>query len=1444
MLDLTAKNAETNFSRIRSCRHVLKTAGIPYTESTSVSEAINYPVIFISPVIYSTTFSSSEKQLLIDYVNQGGVLIASSLRDPALYGLFGVSGYTNYTLLTTMTWEADQFPQYFDRFDDPNEINVSLSGPTTSTDVFTIRPYTLAGGQSMAHFENNLPGGVVMNQYGSGRTFLFSIDLRDVLIRNFINSDLNANRTYSNGFEPTSDTFIFFITNIINEHIPHMTRVHSCPDCESSVVMITHDIDSRTAMDTMVSFVNYEEANQLNAMYNVTVRIYHDDWMSDFYLDSYDKVEYAKLHGQKLASHSLGHFPDFASTTLFPLGTMGNTPDNYMPLYLNDTTSGGSVYGEVEVSKYLIESDHNVQVKSFRAGHLAYNRRLPKALYDLGYLYNSSFSANDVLTNFPFYDIDNLSFSGDQLPVLEIPMTISDAAACCPFTQENALERAALWADITIKNNNNGAPTVLLIHPNRSYKLTAEQFYVNALPGDVRYMFLDDFGDYWKKRETANVVTEYNNDSLIVHFNGFQMYSNLSLVVNDASQLASIRFFDANNMELFPQSLNVDYNETRYCHFVYSDNVEICNGQDDDGDGWTDENLSYTQYQDLDQDGYGNQAITLLACTSQSGFVTNALDCDDSSTVIHPNNAEYCDSLDNNCNGLVDEGLDWNTYYWDADQDGFGNNNVAVTTCLSPVQYILQNGDCDDENGLINPAQSEVCNDADDNCDGGIDEGLAFVTYYEDLDHDGFGNDSVSVLRCVLPFGFVFQHGDCNDNHANVNPQSIEQCGDNLDNDCDGEVDEVCVIDMDEDGYDVLQDCDDENPWAYPGANEICGNNIDEDCNGVDLICPIYGCTDATAFNYNPAANTDDGSCIAVVNGCTDATAFNYNPAANTDDGSCVPIILGCIASNACNYNNQANTSDGSCVFPQQEICNQLDDDCDGIVDNGLPYLTYFPDIDGDGQGSGMGWSACSEPGPGYVQISGDCNDEDANINGQAMEVCDAWDNDCDGLINEGLQSSDIVSVNVSTAVYPTCTTGNLFAANFNNGSNSLVVPGNGPDLWYKLQPQFNTLRVGLSAASGVNSVAIYQDFGGCLQLMESESEVTSGNQTLLTDDLIPGNIYYIVAHQISAPTNTSAKICFNHLVSTTCDHVYSNNTGVYSSVCSSFKAVYKTYATQYIFNVMGASQSGQNLLISPWSYAPPSSSSIVSRLGSIFPVNQGASNITYTLTIPVVYGLTDAAGNLSLLTAQGSNTCNVTLTPEAAVVLRSADRCPAIKAINQSIVTDRTVCGAARYEWEFTQVLPNPQPPVSILGGLNTNALFLNAVPGMANGKTYNVRVRPIHGSGMVGDFGTSYCLKTTGAVMALEGSNDGPLESFATELTDFVLYPNPSNQDHITIFWSAFQDDVKHIVLRDMQGRVIRNEKIAVSGNSVEFNMNSIEAGVYILEINEVGVRVIRTR
>ena len=75
----------------------------------------------------------------------------------------------------------------------------------------------------------------------------------------------------------------------------------------------------------------------------------------------------------------------------------------------------------------------------------------------------------------------------------------------------------------------------------------------------------------------------------------------------------------------------------------------------------------------------------------------------------------------------------------------------------------------------------------------------------------------------------------------------------------------------------------------------------------------IYGCTSPIALNYNPAANTDDGSCIGIVYGCTDPTAFNFNSNANVDDGSCIPVVYGCTDATMFNYDPNANVDNGSC---------------------------------------------------------------------------------------------------------------------------------------------------------------------------------------------------------------------------------------------------------------------------------------------------------------------------------------------------------------------------------------------------------------------------------------------------------------------------------------------------------------------------------------------------
>ncbi len=162
--------------------------------------------------------------------------------------------------------------------------------------------------------------------------------------------------------------------------------------------------------------------------------------------------------------------------------------------------------------------------------------------------------------------------------------------------------------------------------------------------------------------------------------------------------------------------------------------TEVCNGVDDDCDGAVDDDdasldaaTATTWYADADADVLGDVGRASTSCVAPSGAVAEGTDCDDADGDVNPSATEVCNGLDDDCDGDTDDAdasLDTSTadtWYEDADLDGYGDAASALLACEEPSGYTDDATDCDDRDDDVNPGATEVCNAEDDDCDGTAD---------------------------------------------------------------------------------------------------------------------------------------------------------------------------------------------------------------------------------------------------------------------------------------------------------------------------------------------------------------------------------------------------------------------------------------------------------------------------------------------------------------------------------------------------------------------------------------------------------------------------------------------------------------------------------------------------------------------------------------------------
>ncbi|MFH1463321.1 MAG: putative metal-binding motif-containing protein [Pseudomonadota bacterium] len=217
---------------------------------------------------------------------------------------------------------------------------------------------------------------------------------------------------------------------------------------------------------------------------------------------------------------------------------------------------------------------------------------------------------------------------------------------------------------------------------------------------------------------------------------------------------------------------------------------EHCDDVDEDCDGEIDENpVDPTLWSgDGDGDGWGGEGATVQGCDAPSGYGEYG-DCDDTNASIHPEADEWCNQADDDCDGEIDEdAVDAETWYADDDSDGYGDERGSTRSCDPIPDRITTGGDCDDDDPSIHPDADEYCNGVDDDCEGDIDEDDAVdvVTWYQDADSDGWGDDAVHEVDCDPVPHHVDAGGDCDDTDPDFHPEAYDRPDDGLDQDCDG----------------------------------------------------------------------------------------------------------------------------------------------------------------------------------------------------------------------------------------------------------------------------------------------------------------------------------------------------------------------------------------------------------------------------------------------------------------------------------------------------------------------------------------------------------------------------------------------------------------------------------------------------------------------------------
>lgn len=472
--------------------HAFREMGIPFFVTFDLDTALKHSLVFIYPEVDSDTFSADETEKIRNFLQAGGTIFAQHVITSSLGPLFGFQGIQRRKSRHWVTFDPGKVPllKYLDR---PEERRVPLAGENVAESFATSGYDSDGSSQVLARFEDGTAA-LLRKSVGRGTAYLSGVGYDDVVIRAQCNRHYDAFRAYVNTFEPGGDVWMLILRAWYENFSSGAVRLATMPRGQRSVVMLSHDIDWSYSVPKCLAFAEMEQRHHVRSTFFMQTKYVSDANGRAFFLGAnLDVLRQLVAMGFDVESHTVIHSRQFNH---FVYGSGHETYANYRPRSLSLTEAiNGTVLGEVRVSKELLDGaipgHHTI---FFRAGHLRFPTPLAQALVNCSYEFDSSFTAPDVMSNFPYRLTYDRDFEHES-PLYEFPVTIEDE------DEPPLPQRIGQALEVIRANAGNGAATVILIHTNDEAKVRAEETLLDGLPPDISAEDMTDFARFWRARD-------------------------------------------------------------------------------------------------------------------------------------------------------------------------------------------------------------------------------------------------------------------------------------------------------------------------------------------------------------------------------------------------------------------------------------------------------------------------------------------------------------------------------------------------------------------------------------------------------------------------------------------------------------------------------------------------------------------------------------------------------------------------------------------------------------------------------------------------------------------------------------------------------------------------------------------------------------------------------